>query len=423
LTVLGEGERSHVDPHFLPDGLSVLFHVLDADYQTQVAAYSFDTDEWHTLLPFAATTPKFVPSGHLTFVREGELWAALFDARRLQLRGDPVRVGGINVLSAGTRAQYAVTSSGALVYRPDSGQRRLVWVDRSGNAEPLSAEPRQYEHPRVSRDGQRVLVQVGPLDNADIFVFDVQRDRFDRLTFDEGSSFFPIWGPTDDEVIFSSDRDGPISVYRQLADASGSAERLTDATRMQAALSLSPDGHTLLLQQTTGSSNNDIGAIRLDEPQEYRALVETDELETFAEVSPDGQWLAYHSLVSGQAEVYVRPFPDVNSGRWQISRDGGLSPVWAPDGSELFYRNSRTGEMMAVAIDTEPEFRAGTAAALFDGPYLMVTLSRFRPWDVAPDGRFLMVQEESRVESGQEIPDFVFVENWIEELKERIPAP
>ena len=425
VTVVGEGERSHQNPHYLPDGRAVLFQVLDADYDTHLAAYSFETGAWHRLLPYPATTPQFSTTGHLVFERDGALWAAPFDPGRLELLDDPVRTGEIDVMSVLTTAQFAVGLSGALVYRPDTGQRRLMWVNRAGSTEPLPAEPGQYDTPRVSPDGGRIAVQVGPFGDADVFVYDLSRDTLSRVTLDEGSSMWPIWGTTGEELFFASDRDGPMSVYRQRTDGAGAAERLTPDAAANVPMSLSPDGETLVLvRNTTGSTNTDIGAIRLEDPSDYRPLVATDSLDSLPEVSPDGRWLAYVSEVTGQAEVYVRPFPDVESGRWVISRDGGLSPVWAPDGRELFYRAaSSSGEMMAVTIDTESGFSAGAPTALFEGPYLQVNIGRMRPWDVAPDGRFLMVQEQAGGESGQEAPDLVFIENWTQELLERVPVP
>ena len=135
-----------------------------------------------------------------------------------------------------------------------------------------------------------------------------------------------------------------------------------------------------------------------------------------AEVSPDGRWIAY---VSGE-EVWVQPFPDVEGGRWQISRDGGGSPVWGPAGRELFFRRGDTRDMMVVAVETEPTFDAGTPEFVFSGPYISGQALRTRPWDVAADGRFLMVKE-SAAEGAGGAPYIVVVRNWIEELKRLVP--
>ena len=73
-------------------------------------------------------------------------------------------------------------------------------------------------------------------------------------------------------------------------------------------------------------------------------LLKTEANEDDAEISPDGRWLAYDSDESGESEVYVRPFPNVGEGRWQVSTNGGRNPVWGPNGQEIFYlRDTQDG--------------------------------------------------------------------------------
>ena len=142
----------------------------------------------------------------------------------------------------------------------------------------------------------------------------------------------------------------------------------------------------------------------------------------YPQVSPDGQWIAYTSDESGQFEVYVRPFPNVDDRRWPVSRGGGLSPVWARDGSELFFRSSESSDMMRVAVDKRSTFTAGRPERLFAAAYgegVGTDRERQRPWDVAPDGRFLMLKDLSRAESTAHI---VVVQNWTEEVKRLAPV-
>ena len=160
-------------------------------------------------------------------------------------------------------------------------------------------------------------------------------------------------------------------------------------------------------------------SIGADSPPED--LIATEAAEFQPEVSPDGHWMAYASTESGRFEVYVRPFPDVDDGKWQISRDGGLAPVWAPDGRELFFRTKGGAEMLVVAVDTEPVFNPGNPEVLFTAPY-RAAQGRGRPWDVAADGRFLMIKDSG---SGQEAggPSQInVVLNWTEELTRLVPT-
>lgn len=147
-----------------------------------------------------------------------------------------------------------------------------------------------------------------------------------------------------------------------------------------------------------------------------------------ADMSPDGRWLAYQSNESGQNEIYVRPFPDVQGGRWQVSRAGGTRPLWARSGRELFYLTlpqSADGDtaagvaMMAVPIESASGFRALNPTRLFAGPYL--TGLNGRTYDVSPDGkRFLMVKDKAAASAAAR--RIIVVENFFEELKRRAPA-
>jgi serine/threonine-protein kinase len=146
-----------------------------------------------------------------------------------------------------------------------------------------------------------------------------------------------------------------------------------------------------------------------------RPLLQEKYSEWEPKISPDGRWMAYVSEESGKSEVYVRPFPDVNKGKWQVSTSGGRDPLWSPDGRGLFYRNGDS--VMAVAVQTEPTFNPGKTEALFQGKYTSY-------WDISHDGkRFLMLKEPQSTASGGEGPRKInIVLNWFEELKQRVPV-
>jgi hypothetical protein len=152
------------------------------------------------------------------------------------------------------------------------------------------------------------------------------------------------------------------------------------------------------------------------EGQPPQPLIHTEFNEIIAAISPDGRWMAYTSDESGQWEVYVRPFPNVEDGKWQVSGENGLSPVWAPDGLKLFFRqfSLRLNAMMEVPIQTEPAFEAGIPSVLFDDePYVF---GWYRGYDLSPDGkRFLMIKRRKPTQ-------LVVVINWFEELQRLVPG-
>ena len=194
---------------------------------------------------------------------------------------------------------------------------------------------------------------------------------------------------------------------------------MTTSDTAQMPLSWSADGRSLVIMDIQSGNNPNLASVSLGAEGATEGLVETEFVELIGEVSPDGRWLAYTSDESGRFEVYVRPFPNVDDGRWQISRDFGRSPVWAPSGRELFFRGPT--DMMTVSVETEPTFRPGNPEVLFTAPYRTDAPLRGRPWDVAADGRFLMVREGAVGETTT--PHLVVVENWFQELTERVPVP
>jgi Tol biopolymer transport system component len=191
-------------------------------------------------------------------------------------------------------------------------------------------------------------------------------------------------------------------------------ERLTTNPNGQTAHSFSPDGKRLVFGE---GSTADLQVLSMEGERTSQPLFQSQFNETKAMISPDGHWIAYESNESGR-QIYVRPFPNVEAGKWQISRDGGQEPVWAPRGQELFYRNGEA--MMVVGIKTEPTFLAGSPVVLFTGGYL--TNITGVTYDISPDGqRFLMIKaaEEEGGQQGQ----INVVLNWFKELKRLVPTP
>jgi hypothetical protein len=154
-------------------------------------------------------------------------------------------------------------------------------------------------------------------------------------------------------------------------------------------------------------------------------LVETPLEERNGAISPDGRWLAYEaegSSRSGELDVYVRPFPDVDRGVWQVTRGGGTFPLWARSGRELFYVKTN-GTMMSVPVETTvATWRAGTPIELFRGPYFIRgDGSLGRNYDVAPDGRRFLMLKSDPTEADRDLPHFVVVQNWGTELERQVP--
>ena len=418
-----DGADGHAWPVFLPDGRAVLFTIWKrgALSEKKVAAVSLETGEQFVLTDGAVA--HYASSGHLIFGREESLWAAPFDAERLELTGEPVpMVEDVEVDSFGW-TDYSLSGDGSLVYRSGVTPkgRTLVWVDRDGHEEPLAAEPRNYFDPRISPDGTRVALTV--LDGREvresqsIWIWDLTRETLTRLTFDEGMDVKPVWTRDSQRIAFMSDRPDGSGLYWTAANGTGQPELLASMPdRFLVPTSWSLDGNTMLLSEVLSDDTGfDIGTLSMDGDRELNHLLEGAFFEAGADTSPDGRWMAYISTESGRSEIWVRPFPDVEAGKWRISTEGGTGTAWSPDGRELFYRAGPA--MMSVAVRTKPTFSRGIPETLFEGSYFAAAGPQ---WSVGPDGRFLMIKDGSTPDDTA-APRFNVVLNWLEELKERLP--
>jgi serine/threonine-protein kinase len=386
-----------------------------------VAVLSLDTGDQRVLVQ--GLDAVVAPSGHLVFARAGSLWAAPFDVERLELAGDPVPVvQNVQVLPSGS-ADYGLASDGSLAYRTPLPipRRSLVWVSRLGEEEPVRAPPAVYSSVNVSPDGTRIaltIVEAG----ADIWIWDVVRSGMSRLTADPGSDEFPVWSPDGQRLLFELHRVSDGMVYSRASDGTGPATLVNESSVHQLPQSVSADGSQLVVIEVDADLDRDIALVSLTGEPRTTPLVHTPFNETHAKLSPDGRWLAYHSNESGADEVYVRPFPDVDTARWQVSTGGGVKPLWNPDGSELFYWDGGEGALMAVPVATSPPFSAGTPTRLFKGQYYQ-GLPHFGTYDVAPDGqRFLMIKDDGPPDDSANPSQIVLVQNWLEELKARVPT-
>ncbi len=204
---------------------------------------------------------------------------------------------------------------------------------------------------------------------------------------------------------------GSHNLFWKAADGTGQVERLTTSPNNQMADSFSPDGKRLVFREAVAPRV--LQVLSMEGERTSQLLFQSQFNETHGTISPDGHWIAYESDESGRYEIYVRPFPNVEEGKWQISSDGATEPVWAPRGQELFYRNGEA--MIVVGIKTEPTFTAGSPVVLFTGRYNRAVVVNY---DISPDGlRFLMIREE---EGPAQIN---VVLNWFEELKRLVPTP
>jgi eukaryotic-like serine/threonine-protein kinase len=420
-----QGEADHFWPEMLPGGRAVLFTItaltggLDA---AQVAVLDLQTGI-RKILVRGGSHAHYVSSGHLVYLAAGALHAVPFDVTRLETRGTPVPVVHDVETTVNGAALAVVAGDGTLAYVPGNvagTPRTLVWVDRQGHETPIPAPPRPYLLPAVSPEGTRVAVFANDQER-DLWLWDLGRATLTRLTFAPGLDVVQVWTPNSRRLIFTSERAGVRNLFWQVADGSGAVERLTESPNTQYPTAVSPDGRKLVFAEETPRTDTDVMMIELEEARRVTPLVQSPFTERNGIISPDGRWLAYEANDSGRFEVYVRPFPDVNSGHWQVSTDGGTRPIWTRSGQDLIYV-SPTGALMGVGVSRGPSWAVTTPTLLVKEGYVTIPIWWGRSYDVSPDGqRFLMIKEGGT--EGTAAPaSIIVVQNWVEELKRLVPT-
>ena len=409
-------------PQVLPGGNAVLFtHRVGSTWDdAHIVVYSLESGERKVLIDGGGDA-RYVPSGHLVYVLGETLFAVRFDVDRLEVIGGsvPMVEGVMGSLGSRGAAQFSFSDTGSLVYLSGLAldNRTLVWVGRDGREEPLTAEPRRYTYPRMSPDGTQLALDVRDQEN-DIWIWHFERETLTRFTFGAGSEHYPAWTPDGRRVAFDSTRDGPRNIYWKSADGTGVVEQLTESEMAPTPYTFSPDGERLVFRETEPGAGPSVGVLLRDGSSEKLLSAEYNQIN--AEISPDGGFLAYQSNESGRDEIYVRPFPDVEAGRWQISASGGTQPLWARDGQELFYR-APGGELVAVRIRTDPSFVPSKAEVVVSEHSYFAGLSG-RTYDISPDGtRFLMIKVGGPDDEASPT-ELILVQNWFEELERLVPT-
>ena len=411
-------------PQILPDGKSILYTFSPNSGQEKIMVQSLKSGETKEL--FSGFGAQYLPTGHLIYMlpNNSNLFAIPFNPYRLEVKGGPVPI--VNGVT-----RFAISNSGTLAYIPGiSGEaaagRTLVWVNRDGTEEPLSAPLNDYTFFRISPDGKRVALQGMSTQKYNIWIWDVVRETMMRLTLDEGPSYAnPLWTLDGKRIVYTLNREnvfGMGDIYWKAADGTGEAQKLASSPgRGLFPWSWSRDGKTLAVWEFTLSPmRNDIGLLSMEGDHVRKPLLQEKYSEEDPQISHDGRWMAYSSNESGKFEVYVRPFPNVNKGKWQVSTSGGNSPLWSPDDRALFYRSGDAA--MAAPVETEPTFKLGKPTVLFRGSFPGrpgLDLPDFAYWDISPDGKRFLMLKKPTAEAPRKIN---IVVNWFEELKQRVPT-
>jgi len=438
LTELTEGEVWHSYSHVLPGDRMVLFQVDLSAAGGDVEIWALDLETGVRKFVTVGRHPQFTVTGHLLFgAPNGVLMAAPFDLKTAELTGPAVLVAEGLSPGFGGQVEYSISQTGALSYRAGGASRavgpsELVWVTRAGTATPVDdgwefAKGDYFAGDnagwRLSPDDDRIAFMKIVDGNRDIWIKELPNGRESRITFHGAREHLPQWSPDGQTLIFRSERVEQTErrmghLFSKRADGIGDAELVFDGFNVMKGF-WSPDNEWLILRKAGAARG--IFALRVGTDSLPTALVASEEFrEQGPSLSPDGRWLAYSSNETGQQEVWVRPFPNVDEGKVRVSATGGAVPVWAHNGRELFFLNVQSREMMAAEFETTPEFRVVGVETVFAFPPGIQVTENGDFFDVSSDDqRFLMARASGWDE--KDSSQLILVQNFFEELKRLVP--
>lgn len=366
----------------------------------------------------ANSSPLYDPNGYLLFWREGALRAQAFDADSLTVSGAVFPVAPGVAFDQNEYVYASVARNGSLVYLQGTatGLSSLVVVDRTGRTVRTIAETVLVEGGiALSHDGRRLAASVtapGARD-TDIWIFDLARDVSGPLTFEEGGDQYPIWSADDAWVIYTNRNKNDGMIFRRSSDGRGQPELLATTDAGLWSFGISRDGGWLLVGAVADHTSFDL--LRFDiATKKVTPLVQTTFADSMGALSPDERWLAYTSEQTGRREVYVRGLL-ADSGRWQISKQGGRMPVWSHDGGELYYLTPQN-QLMSVAVGTGTTFGHSTPRELFSALFHVgnrqEAIDRERSYQPLPGGKGFVID----VLKERPTPLLTLVTNWTEGL-------
>jgi Tol biopolymer transport system component/tRNA A-37 threonylcarbamoyl transferase component Bud32 len=363
----------------------------------------------------------YLPTGHLLYVRrDGVALVVPFDLATLEMRGAavPVLQGVALTLSV---AELAWSPSGEMIYGTGSGSSDVVTLQRADRSGKMVAfDPGwtgQFNSFAMAPDGRRVAVGASSAGGGlDIWVKQLDRGPFTRLTF-SGRDRRPAWSPDGREIAFVRDSASGGDIYARAVDGGGTERRLAHLDRAIQEVAWSHDGRWILVRTETGAAGNgDVLAVSTRGDSGVVPVATSNYSELQPAFSPDGRWVAYVSNETVTNEVYVRPFPNSASARWQVSNGGGGSPVWSADGKEIFFING-ANRLVAAELGTGPEFSVKELKPLFDARRFSY-IAYHQAFETTRDGGFVFLGPLGAAVTPS--TRLVQVDNWFADLRAKL---
>jgi Tol biopolymer transport system component len=381
------GEISHANPAFLPDGRHFLYWVQAP--RSSIRVGSVDSPETKQVIE--SDSRAMYASGYVFFVRQSTLFAQPFDTARLEASGEPVQIAeDVRTFPLNGRSAFSASVNGILVYRSGATRsgRALAWHDRQGRQ--ISIVPdstAMYGAMSLESDDRRVIAEIEDGSESDLWMIDLDQGTRSRITSEGKSEGSPVLSPDGRLVAFASDRNGIDDLFRTRTDGAGDAQLLLKSSTRKYPTGWSARWITFTAFDST--RNQDLWV--LDPNGDARPYLQTEFSERDGRLSPDERWMLYTSNEAGRDAIYIRPFPDVNGGKWRVSAGGtAVAGRWRADGKEIFYV-ADGGQVVAVPVTLATQTpELGPSQVLFQTPGVPRT-----SYAVSRDGARFLVPVQS----------------------------
>jgi Tol biopolymer transport system component len=407
------GELGHWWPDVLPDGKHVVFTSFSTPIEkSRVMVYTIATGRQRVLVE-GANFARVLSSGHLLYARANGIAGVPFDLGRAEITGPeaPVLEGVFTYFTNGM-AQISVAANGTLAFVPEKEARansEVVWLDRAGKISPALPPARRYTDMTLSPDGRRLALTIED-ENRNVWVYDFDRGTLAPVTSGPASEFGPVWTPDGRRLAYAVEN--PVfRIFIKPPVVTAPEESLVGAEFDTVPMSFSPDGQYFVFTVASPVTHSDLWIRRMDGKDSGKALVASKYEEEDAQISPDGKWIAYTSDESGPKEAYVQAFPEPAE-RWQISTGGATNLRWGGDSRQLFYTSVDPSRIMSIPLTP------GAAGSLSVGKPSVVYEGRFESYDLARDGRLLILRRDPAAPPAS----IHIVLNWFDELKSKFAS-
>jgi eukaryotic-like serine/threonine-protein kinase len=420
VTELEKGKfDGNVWPQFLPDGKHFLYLAVNFNARLANSVYIGSLDSLQAkLLMKNQSAGRFYPPSHLLFVRDSTLLAQALDTGRMELQGEPIRIAeGVNAAD-NARAAFSTSNNGVLAFRSGAhggptDQAQLAWYDRKGKKLAQVGPPGDYLQAVLSPNEKFVALQVhvgtdpkNP-DDQDIWLLDLTSGVYSRQTFDPATEWDPVWSPDSREILYELNKPGDPQIM-ELELGSSQPKKLYADGKATYLDDWSADGKFMIYHD---SDNTSFHALPMTGEHVPVALWHDAFARDQVHFSPDGKWVAYNSNESGQLEVFVASFPNLEQKR-QVSNGGGGEPLWRADGKELYYL-STDGSLMAVDVKAGTTIDTGPPKPLFRADIL----NPVGDWgetefNVSRDGQKFLILERAKTQQGDHAEQIHVIVNW-----------